>query len=78
MGRQPFIEAMLEKVTRARAMLRASDAGATLEVDGGIKADNAALAVSAGADQLVAGSAVYNDDVSVADALAALRAAVSG
>lgn len=76
-GGQPFIDAMLNKATRARAMLGAADAKATLEVDGGIKADNAALAVSAGADQLVAGSAVYNDDVSVADALAALRAAVS-
>lgn len=76
-GGQPFIDAMLNKATRARSMLGAADAKATLEVDGGIKADNAALAVSAGADQLVAGSAVYNDDVSVADALAALRAAVS-
>ena len=77
-GGQPFIEAMLGKVERARAMLGAAGAGAILEVDGGIKADNAALAVSAGADQLVAGSAVYNDAVSAADALAALRAAVSG
>ena len=45
-------------------------------MDGGIKSDNAALVVNAGADQLVAGSAVFNDRVSVADAIAELRSAV--
>ena len=75
-GGQPFIPSMLDKVSRARACLDRVESGATLEVDGGIKADNAALVVKAGADQLVAGSAVYNDSVSVAEAMAQLRSAV--
>lgn len=75
-GGQPFIPSMRRKISRANDML--ADAGrAILEVDGGIKADNAALVVRAGADQLVAGSAVYNDSESVADSIARLRSAVN-
>ena len=75
-GGQPFISAMAEKIGRAKAMLARGNREALLEVDGGIKADNAGLVVTAGADQLVAGSAVYNDSVTVSEAIAALRAAV--
>ena len=76
-GGQPFIDSMIGKISRARGLLSELDRDVTLEVDGGIKADNAAMVVSAGADQLVAGSAVYNDVISVADALAALRSAIT-
>ena len=76
-GGQPFIDSMIGKITRARGLLSELDRDVTLEVDGGIKADNAAMVVNAGADQLVAGSAVYNDATSVADALAALRSAIA-
>lgn len=76
-GGQPFIPGMLDKVSRARECLDGAESGATLEVDGGIKSDNAASVVKAGADQLVAGSAVYSDSVSVAEAMAQLRSAVS-
>ena len=75
-GGQPFIPAMLGKTARARAALDASASAAILEVDGGIKADNAADAARAGASQLVAGSAVFNDKTSVARAVAAMRNAV--
>ncbi len=75
-GGQPFIPAMVNKVRRARAALDDSDARSILEVDGGIKAGNAAQVVAAGADQIVAGSAVYNDAVTVAHAMAGLRSAV--
>ena len=75
-GGQPFIPSMLDKVSRARKRLDRAESGATLEVDGGVKADNAALVVKAGADQLVAGSAVYNDSVSVAEAMGQLRSAI--
>ena len=68
---------MLDKVSRARERLDRAESGATLEVDGGIKSDNAALVVKAGADQLVAGSAVYNDNITVAEAMAQLRSAVA-
>ena len=47
-----------------------------LEVDGGIDATTAPLAVDAGADVLVAGSAIFNDGESVAVAMQRLRAAL--
>lgn len=75
-GGQPFIPSSLSKISRARARLDEAESKAVLEVDGGVKADNAALVVDAGADQLVAGSAVYNDSVSVAEAMSQLRSAV--
>ena len=76
-GGQPFIDSMVNKINRARGLLDDLDRDVTLEVDGGIKADNAGLVVRAGADQLVAGSSVYNDTMSVSDAIAALRSAIS-
>ena len=76
-GGQPFIDSMVSKVSRARGLLDELELGVTLEVDGGIKAENAGLVVRAGADQLVAGSAVYNDTTSVSDAITALRSAIS-
>ncbi len=75
-GGQPFIDSMIGKIERAARMLRGLERAVTLEVDGGIKASNAALVSRAGANQLVAGSAVYNKAVTVADAIAELRAAV--
>jgi ribulose-phosphate 3-epimerase len=47
-----------------------------LEVDGGIDATSAPRAVAAGADVLVAGSAIFNDGESVATAMQRLRAAI--
>ena len=76
-GGQPFIDSMVNKISRARGLLDDLNRDVTLEVDGGIKADNAGLVVRAGADQLVAGSSVYNDTMSVSDAIAALRSAIS-
>jgi len=55
-GGQPFIEPMLDKVARLRAMLPADVA---LEVDGGVDAGSAARCRGAGANLLVAGSAVF-------------------
>ena len=76
-GGQPFIDSMLKKISRARDILNGLDHEVTLEVDGGVKADNAGLVVQAGADQLVAGSAVYNDTMSVSDAICGLRSAIA-
>ena len=76
-GGQPFIDSMVKKISRARGLLEDLDREIILEVDGGIKADNAALVVRAGADQLVAGSAVYNDSTSVSGAICGLRSAIA-
>jgi ribulose-phosphate 3-epimerase len=57
-------------------MLKAVDSPAWLEVDGGIYAKNAGEVVAAGATVLVAGSAVFRGPGSIAENVAALRAAV--
>ena len=76
-GGQSFIGSMVKKISRARGLLDERDREVTVEVDGGIKADNAGLVVRAGADQLVAGSSVYNDATSVSDAIGDLRSAIA-
>jgi ribulose-phosphate 3-epimerase len=49
--------------------------GCDLEVDGGVDVATAPLAVAAGANVLVAGSAIFNDGEGVTDAMKRLRAA---
>ena len=56
-GGQAFIPAQLEKIRRIRAMIGSRPIA--LEVDGGINAETAPLVIEAGADVLVAGSAVF-------------------
>ena len=58
-GGQSFIDYSLDKIARLRAALDALGSAARLEVDGGIKPANAGAAAGAGADVLVAGSAVF-------------------
>jgi len=58
-GGQPFVSGSLEKLAALRRLRSESGAGFLIEVDGGIKRHNAAEAVAAGADVLVAGSAVF-------------------
>ena len=73
-GGQSYIPASTDKIARLRRML--DEQGLThveLEVDGGIKAHNAAEIAAAGATVLVVGSAVFNQEGSIADNIAALR-----
>ena len=56
-GGQAFIEEMIPKIAKVRAMLQGRDID--LEVDGGIHPETAGRAVKAGANALVAGSAVF-------------------
>ncbi|MEM7397483.1 MAG: ribulose-phosphate 3-epimerase [Pseudomonadota bacterium] len=58
-GGQTFIPAQLEKIRAIRKMI--GERPIHLEVDGGVNVDTAALVVEAGADALVAGSAVFKD-----------------
>lgn len=73
-GGQKFIPSALNKVAAARAMLDRIHSRALLEVDGGIKAENATQVVAAGATVLVAGSAIFSQR-DYAGTIAALRAA---
>ena len=75
-GGQAFIPGALEKVRALRAALDARGSAAELEVDGGIKPENARAVREAGASVLVAGSAVYLDPAGVSAALARFREAI--
>ena len=74
-GGQDFIP-ILPKLRRLRALIDATRPGCDLEVDGGIHAETAPLVVAAGANVLVAGSAVYNQHETVAQAIQRLRASL--
>ena len=74
-GHQHFLHTTLPKIRRARQMIDRIKPGCGLEVDGGVDATTAPLAVAAGADVLVAGSAIFNDSEGVAAAMQRLRAA---
>jgi ribulose-phosphate 3-epimerase len=74
-GGQKYIPASTAKIRRLRQMLDAIASKAFLEVDGGVYAGNAAEIVHAGADVLVAGSAIFGGTKSVAENVSALRAA---
>lgn len=58
-GGQSFITSQLDKISRIRSMIDATGRNIDLEVDGGVKIDNASKVIAAGADVLVAGSAVF-------------------
>ncbi len=58
-GGQEFIPATLRKIAHTRDLIRRTGSHALVEVDGGIKVDNAADVVKAGAEILVAGSAIF-------------------
>ena len=75
-GGQSFIPASTGKVRRARTILEEAGSSALIEVDGGVDAGNAAELVQAGADVLVAGSAVYGHPEGPAAGVRALRAAL--
>jgi ribulose-phosphate 3-epimerase len=76
-GGQAFIPETLPKVRELRAMLAQRGIDPDIEIDGGVKAHNAAACVEAGARVLVAGSALFNDDAPVADNMRVLRAAIT-
>ena len=73
-GGQAFMEHQLKTIARVREIIQAHNPSCDLEVDGGISPSTARRVVEAGANVLVAGSAVYGaPDISAA--IAALRAA---
>lgn len=58
-GGQKFIHTALEKVRKLRMMINEGCLSTRIEIDGGIDVDNIAKVVEAGAEIIVAGSAVY-------------------
>ena len=76
-GGQAFIPSALDKIRALRQRITQRGLATELEVDGGIKIDNIRAVVAAGADVLVAGSAVFNTDDYTATISALRKSAVS-
>ncbi|WP_461201986.1 ribulose-phosphate 3-epimerase [Anoxybacillus sp. TBDG-1] len=75
-GGQSFIPAVLPKIHALSTLIRKRGISVEIEVDGGIQAETAKLCVEAGANVLVAGSAIYNQK-DRAKAIRAIREGVS-
>jgi ribulose-phosphate 3-epimerase len=75
-GGQAFIQGMLPKIKRMRAMLDGIGSPAELEVDGGIGPETAPAAVHAGADILVAGTAIFGAMEGIEEAIKQLQKAL--
>jgi ribulose-phosphate 3-epimerase len=75
-GGQAFIPGALPRLETLRTWRDDLNPNCLLEVDGGVNAGTIGACVKAGADVLVAGSAVWNKASSVSDSLQSLRAAI--
>lgn len=71
-GGQKFIPAMLDKITRLKKMITDRNLNVDIQVDGGINATTAKQAIAAGANILVAGSAIYQAQ-DIAQAIVEIR-----
>ncbi|MBR6372245.1 MAG: ribulose-phosphate 3-epimerase [Victivallales bacterium] len=75
-GGQSYMASQLPKVAALRKWANEHNPALRIEVDGGIKAVNAAQTVAAGADVLVAGSSIFNKKTPVEQAVKALQYAL--
>ena len=76
-GGQTFIPETLRRLEQLRAAIRDGGHNALIEVDGGVSARNASEITAAGADILVAGTALFGADNGLVAAVNALRAATT-
>ena len=76
-GGQSYVRGSTTKIGRLRGLLDELGSQAELEVDGGINIATISEVVEAGATVLVAGSAIFNDQASVAENMRKLRRAIS-
>ena len=71
---QSFIPQSLNKIRRLQRIINQTGSSAQIEVDGGIKADwTARESVQAGATILVAGSAIFNEQLTIPDSMNGMR-----
>jgi len=76
-GGQSYILSSTKKIRRLRKMFDEIGSNAWLEVDGGVKPNNVAEVVAAGANVIVAGSAIFGANKSVAENVADFRQALA-
>ncbi len=76
-GGQKYITGSEDKVARLRKKIDELGISCEIEIDGGITADNALKVVNAGAQVLVAGSAVFNKKETIAEAIAKIKNSIA-
>ncbi len=76
-GGQAFIPETLSKVRELRSLLQSRHLAPDVEIDGGVKVHNCVECARAGANVLVAGSVVYNDEAAPGENIAKLRTALA-
>ena len=76
-GHQQFLEMTLPKIRGVRQMIEEINPSCELELDGGIDGTTAPIGVAAGADVLVAGSAIFDHAEGVAAGMEHLRLAIT-
>lgn len=74
-GAQPFIESSLDKVEAAARIRARNGLLFEIEIDGGVKVDNAGRVAAAGADILVSGSGIFGKGKDYAQLITKMRAA---
>lgn len=74
---QAFIASAIGKVSQVRQMIDEGRYRAEIEVDGGVKPGNAFACAAAGANVLVAASAIFNDEGTIAENIGLLRTALA-
>jgi len=75
---QRFIESALPKVARLRRLIDEAALSAEIEVDGGVSPETAPRCAAAGANVLVAASAIFNDRASAKENIERLRKSLTG
>ncbi|MEO2020428.1 MAG: ribulose-phosphate 3-epimerase [Pirellulaceae bacterium] len=76
-GGQSFIPYVMDKISRVRAMIDATDREIRLQIDGGVTMDNIGNLAGAGVDTYVSGSAIFGTD-DYAKTIAAMRQNIGG
>ena len=76
-GGQSFIPYVMDKISRVRTMIDATDRDIRLEVDGGVTVDNIGGIAGAGVDTFVSGSAIFGTD-DYAKTIANMRQSIGG
>ena len=74
-GGQSFIPYVMEKISRVRTMIDATDRNIRLEIDGGVTVDNIGSLSQAGVDTFVSGSAIFGTD-DYAQTIAGMRRSI--
>ncbi len=76
-GGQSYIESSTAKIKKLRELANKLNPHLEIEVDGGVKVSNIRMIAEAGADVLVAGSAIFNKDESIKQTMNKLRKALA-